>query len=203
MLWMGDSSFSGNGVLTVRCDGFYHACVRCRRAFLAGLAFVLLLLGACTHQGLGAGDPTGDPSPLQLPSSPEALPAVNIDSYRALLSTLHGTPVIVNIWASWCAPCQDEAPLLSAAATANPGVQFIGVDIQDSKDGAIGFIRRFSLPYPSLFDPSADIRNELGFLGQPDTLFYDADGHLQSQVSGPIDQQTLDREIAKFGGVSV
>lgn len=137
-------------------------------------------------------------TPVALPSSPEALPLVDVAGYNQLLGQLHGTPVVVNVWASWCGPCKDEAPLLRQGALNNPNVQFLGVDIQDSKAGAIGFIRRYAIPYPSVFDPPAALRTHLGFIGQPDTLFYGANGGLVSQVIGPLTQSTLDLNLAKI-----
>src|SRR6266567_7932686 len=60
----------------------------------------------------------------------------SLDGPELSLSSLRGTPVVVNFWASWCVPCRLEAPVLNAAARESAGrVQFIGVDIQDS-DGA-------------------------------------------------------------------
>lgn len=153
---------------------------------------VATALGACT------GSTAPSPGAIALPTSPEALPFVDVAGYQQLLTQLHGTPVVVNVWASWCGPCNDEAPLLRQAAADQPNVQFMGVDIQDSKDSAIGFIRRHSIPYPSLFDPPAAIRNSLDLLGQPDTLFYDANGVLQATIVGPLDQTTLEQDLAKI-----
>jgi thiol-disulfide isomerase/thioredoxin len=150
----------------------------------------------------GSGDPQlGSPSTsdqISLPTSPEALPLVDQAGYRRLLDGLRGTPVVVNVWASWCVPCKAEAPLLSKAASDHPDIQFLGVDIQDSRDGALGFIRRYGLPYPSVFNPSADIRDALALPGQPDTLFYDATGALRSTTVGELSAASLDQGIAKI-----
>jgi thiol-disulfide isomerase/thioredoxin len=201
MLVMGESSVSGNGVLTVRCVRFYHAGVTHRRLVTAALAITTALV-ACT----GASTPNPDHSgpgvagsgQVSLPTSPEALPLVDVAGYHQLLAGLHGTPVVVNVWASWCGPCRDEAPLLRQAFLDHPSVQFLGVDVQDSRDGAVGFIRRYAIPYPSLFDPPGDIRTALGLQGQPDTLFYDTNGVLLLQVLGPLRQSALDQGLAKI-----
>lgn len=123
---------------------------------------------------------------------------VDVAGYHQLLNGLRGAPVVVNVWASWCIPCNDEAPILRQGALAHPDAQFLGVDILDSKAGAVGFIRRHAIPYPSVFDPPAAIRDSLGMLGQPDTLFYDANGVLQAQVIGPLSQGAMDRNLAKI-----
>ncbi len=121
--------------------------------------------------------------------------------YEELLGQLRGTPVVVNIWGSWCGPCRTEAPHLAAAhATYGDRVQFIGVDILDVRESAREFIEEFGWTYPNVFDPSAagDIRNQLGYLGQPVTLFYDADGTLVADWEGPLDPRTLEARIRKI-----
>ena len=145
-----------------------------------------------------SGTATTGAGQITLPSSPEALPLVDVAGFRELLVQLHGTPVVVNVWASWCIPCIDEAPLLRQAALDHLSVQFLGVDVQDSKDGAIGFIHAHGIPYPSVFDPAGAIRNSLSLQGQPDTLFYDANGVLQATSIGQISQATLDQNLAKI-----
>jgi thiol-disulfide isomerase/thioredoxin len=191
MLVMGESSVSGNGVLTVRSVRFYHAGVTHRRLVKAALAISAALV-ACT------GSPAPRPVHITLPASPEALPLMNAAGYKQLLAQLHGTPVVVNVWASWCGPCITEAPVLHQAAADHPDMQFLGVDILDTKDGAAGFIQKYAISYPSVFNPTGDIRDSLGLLGQPHTLFYDAGGVLQATVSGPLGLKDLNDDLAKI-----
>ena len=94
-----------------------------------------------------------------------------------MIARQRGTPVLVNIWASWCGPCRQEAPFLAAAnRTYGDRVRFVGVDILDERGSARDFIRASGWTYPSVYDPSGAIRDALGVIGQPATLFYDADG---------------------------
>lgn len=197
---MGESGVSGTWVLTFRCVRFYHGGVTYRRLTALALVFSLGLAACSAASGQGSYGDAGSPGAGSdlLPISPEALPLMDVAGYQELLAQLHGTPVVVNVWASWCGPCNQEAPLLHQGAIDQPGVQFLGVDILDSREGAIGFIRRYSLPYPSLFNPSGTIRDSLGVIGQPDTLFYDAEGVLQAQVIGPLTQASLDHNLAKI-----
>lgn len=163
-----------------------------------------LLLAACA----GTSDPPAGtaspalvvtPAPL-LPGTVDALPTMNVDAFHELLGQLRGTPVVVNVWASWCGPCEREAPLLSAASREHRDVQFLGVDIQDSREGAEAFIAEHGLPYPSVFDPSAAIRTDLGSIGQPVTAFYDARGTQVEKWDGEIGGDTLERYLGEIAG---
>ena len=132
-----------------------------------------------------------------LPPTPTALPRFDPERFARLLAELRGTPVVVNFWASWCAPCTAEAPVLARAARDFEGeVQFVGVDILDSLAPARAFIKRFGWPYPSVFDPSGAIRDEMGFLGQPVTVVLDASGRRAFVWNGEISAEILRRELS-------
>lgn len=159
------------------------------RTVLSVLALTLAMV-ACTP---GADEPSAQPT---LPSTPDALPATSVDQFDELLQTLHGTPVVVNAWASWCDPCKAETPKLVDAAGANPEVQFLGVDTMDARDGAVDFIADHGVPYPSVFDPDGAILRTLSGLGPPITVFYRADGSIQGTVPGELSQEELDEHLA-------
>jgi cytochrome c biogenesis protein CcmG, thiol:disulfide interchange protein DsbE len=133
-----------------------------------------------------------------LPTSVNELPVTDVTAFHTLLETLRGTPVVVNAWASWCVPCQAEAPLLRAAANARPDIQFLGIDLLDARDGAEAFIADQGIPYPSLFDPPGAIRTDLGGVGQPVTFFYDARGEQVAVVEGELSRSTLERHLEEI-----
>jgi thiol-disulfide isomerase/thioredoxin len=147
---------------------------------------------------------TSSPEPVStptLPSTPTELPAFTADEFQALLRSLRGTPVVVNFWGSWCAPCREEGPRLARAARAYDGrVQFLGVDVKDTKDAARTFIGEMGWTYPSVFDPSsnADIERDIGYFAQPVTLFYDRDGKIANQISGPAETAPLEAGIERI-----
>ncbi|HZD80985.1 MAG TPA: TlpA disulfide reductase family protein [Actinomycetota bacterium] len=134
-----------------------------------------------------------------LPVDALSLPTFDVDRYRQLIDQLRGTPVVVNIWASWCGPCREEAPHLAAAARhLGASVQFLGVDILDSRTSARSFIERYGWTYPSLFDETGAIRDQLGLIGQPATVFYDATGRVVSTWSGAISADLLTRRLQQI-----
>jgi cytochrome c biogenesis protein CcmG/thiol:disulfide interchange protein DsbE len=136
-----------------------------------------------------------------LPETVDALPDVDPTTYAQLLAQLEGTPVVVNVWASWCEPCKAEAPaLVQAAQKYGAEVQFIGLDVQDVRDSAVQYIRRYQLPFPSLFDPPLAIGTQLGLLGPPGTFFYDRNGTLVDSIRGQISATQLEKSIARILG---
>lgn len=169
------------------------------------LTLFALLCSAATCGGSGSGPDQhpdlGRPArnaatAALLPTNVAELPTFDVQTYQRLLTQLRGTPVVVNVWAAWCGPCKAEASLLLAASkTYGDRVQFLGIDILDSLDGARGFIDEHRLTYPSVFDPSGAIRDSLGMIGQPVTVFYDADGNVAMTYPGQLTQKVLDQGI--------
>lgn len=110
---------------------------------------------------------------------------------------LRGRPVVVNIWASWCGPCRVEAPLLQRASEKyGDDVVFLGVDSRDTRDAGLGFLRRYDIRYPNVFDGTGDIRRRLGLRGFPTTYVFGKAGDLQSTVVGGISEQVLAARVA-------
>lgn len=152
---------------------------------LPAVAFIALLGFAVLKKG-GSLEP-GEPAP-------SFTAPLLIGEGEMSLDDLRGTPVVLNFWASWCAPCEDEAPLLSAAAERYDGeIAFIGVDIKDAKSEAIEFAREHDLDYPHVRDEDSSIYSDYGLTGQPETFFISADGTLVEHVPGPVFEGDLER----------
>lgn len=157
---------------------------------------VLLLVSVTAFLAGCGGGPEGPVAEAQLPDDPLELPEYDLERYHALIDTLEGRPVVVNFWGSWCPPCEEEAPHLAAVSEEYEGqVQFLGVDIVDAREPAREFIRRSGWDYPSIFDPTAAIRDGLGYVGQPITLVYDGAGELAWDKTGTIDADELREQI--------
>jgi len=99
-------------------------------------------------------------------------------SIAGKLRQLHGVPVVVNQWASWCPNCKQEFPYFQQLARTYGGqVAFVGLDSQDQRGDAQTFLRSFPVTYPSLFDPAADQARSIGGgQGWPTTFYYDRTG---------------------------
>lgn len=128
-----------------------------------------------------------------LPAGVDDLPEMDVAAFDELRDQLRGTPLVVNVWASWCEPCREEATdLAEAASRYGARVQFLGIDVQDNRSDAVDFIRRYGWSYPSVFDVPGAIMTDLGIIGPPATLFYSADGTLVRAVRAQIGPQDLD-----------
>lgn len=105
----------------------------------------------------------------------------------------HAEVLVVNWWASWCGPCEDEAPALQEIADEYDGrVTVVGLDAgsQDLERDARAFVRRHELDFTILRGARAD-EDAWGVAGFPETFVVGTDGRISSHVNGPIDEQTL------------
>jgi cytochrome c biogenesis protein CcmG/thiol:disulfide interchange protein DsbE len=162
-----------------------------RRSTLPGvlrLAIVVLLvtLGATA---CSPAEPVEGVEPPQPITSEEA---------QALVSD-STMPLVLNVWASWCTPCRSEAPLIGRAAIEyGDEVEFVGLDVRDTPEGAAAFIAEFfpEAPITHYADSSGQIPTDLGASrGVPLTMFYRAGGELSYLHFGVIDERTLALQI--------
>jgi cytochrome c biogenesis protein CcmG/thiol:disulfide interchange protein DsbE len=105
------------------------------------------------------------------------------------LAAWRGQVVVVNVWASWCEPCQFESPLLERwyRRIAPLGGTVIGVDTFDVTSDAASFIRRYHLTYPMLRDPGGEAKQRFGVTGFPESFVLDRSGHVAALERGPVD----------------
>jgi cytochrome c biogenesis protein CcmG/thiol:disulfide interchange protein DsbE len=152
---------------------------------VGGLALVGALLGvfAFAFVRVGSSGPQAQLDRLAPTFSLERL-----DGGRLSLDELRGRPVVLNFWASWCLPCRDEAPMLTALAEeyAAAGLMVIGIVYNDDAPHAIDFMSRYGQTYPGLLDPSQRTALDYGVFGIPETYFIDAGGIIRGRSIGPL-----------------
>ena len=144
-----------------------------RGGFLAASIALLALLGTACTGGTDAVDQTaggefrfvagtgkGEVIPAAERRPAPAVSAPLLDGSGSLeLAALRGKVVVLNFWASWCAPCRVEMPEFDAAyrATKRQGVEFVGVATKDGEGAARAFVQRVGISYPNVFDPTGQV----------------------------------------------
>jgi thiol-disulfide isomerase/thioredoxin len=115
------------------------------------------------------------------------------------LADFGGKPVVINVWASWCPDCNEEAADLRDFAAAHPEAVVLGLDFQDTRAGAREFYRRWRWTHPSIWDVSGTKTSALGLVGMPTTYFLDERHRMVAQVVGATDRAGFERglELAK------
>jgi cytochrome c biogenesis protein CcmG/thiol:disulfide interchange protein DsbE len=174
----------------------------------AGIAaiIVIALLAAGISQWRHSSGDSGPPRLAGKPAPDVALDLFNGQQLR--LTDYRGSIVVLNFWASWCAPCKEEAPLLQNidpnAIPQGARVAVVGVDLKnDPTDDARTFVSDNGITYPTGQDAGGDVRYrgpiEIAFgiaANYPTTVFIRPDGIIDSVYIGQLDQETLNRSIA-------
>jgi thiol-disulfide isomerase/thioredoxin len=171
-----------------------------RRHLLTG-AIALVALAAAgdmyrrLHNALpkDAGLPTNAASTLLAQTLPD------LDGKMHTLSDWKGQVVLINFWATWCAPCVQEMPELDALQKLHPSVRFVGIGI-DSADNIRAFLRKVQVSYPLLVMATggADLIRGLGNApgGLPFTVIVAEDGSISRKILGQIDRNDVARTLS-------
>ena len=180
-----------------------------------GLACLLALagcsndVGSSGNQGYVAGKGIITSVKAADRKQPGEVSGRTLDGEKVSLADFRGKVVVVNVWGSWCGPCRAEAPMLAQASRdlAGKGVVFLGIDSRDpSKDAAKAFVRRFDIPYASLYDQQGGtllaFRGTLTPNSVPSTVVVDPQGRVAGSVLGSLTRTTLDDLVgdASSGG---
>ena len=145
--------------------------------------------------GLGR-DPSLVPSPL----IGKPLPAFTLQELHEPARTrdrqsLAGQPLLLNVWASWCAACRDEHPLLVELARSSD-VAIIGINYKDERSDAVRWLQQRGDPYRySLHDHGGTLGLDLGVYGVPETFVIDAAGVIRYKHVGPLTPEVLSEAI--------
>jgi len=169
-----------------------------RKVLVAGLVIALPLL-AVLVANLGR-DPHSVRSPLVgRPAPPFRLVPVG-GGAPVSLESLHGKPVVINFWATWCVPCFQEHPALAESARSLPDVQFLGIVYEDDEASIQAFIAQRGSSYPSLMDAEGRTAIAYGVFGVPETFFIDGQGHIVDKYVGPLSRGTIAELLGKVKG---
>lgn len=174
-----------------------------RRSLLMLLPLVLFLaIAGLFFFRLGAGDPATIPSALIGRSVPETeLPALEglVRGGRAVPSVkpsdFKGAVTLVNVWASWCVPCHDEAPILQQMAQ-DGRFRIVGINYKDQADNARRFLGRYGNPFVAVgADGNGRAAIDWGVYGVPETFVVGRDGRIAYKLVGPITADNLAAQL--------
>jgi cytochrome c biogenesis protein CcmG/thiol:disulfide interchange protein DsbE len=104
------------------------------------------------------------------------------------LSSLRGKGVVLNVWASWCIPCKEEAPYLERVwrQHRSRGLVVVGLDAKDFRRDARRFVQKYDLTFPVVFDGPGDTLAEYGVTGFPETFVLDRQGRVVETFVGAV-----------------
>ena len=171
-----------------------------RRSWMMALPLIAFMaLAALFWLRIGDGDPSRIPSALIGHPAPQtALPPLKgLTNDGAQVGGLDpaafkGKVSLVNVWASWCVPCHDEAPLLTELAK-DTRLQLIGINYKDTPDNARRFLGRYGNPFGSVgVDANGRAAIEWGVYGVPETFIVGRDGKIAYKMVGPITPDNID-----------
>ncbi|CAN5683124.1 hypothetical protein BH24ACT25_BH24ACT25_05470 [soil metagenome] len=182
---------------------------------LVALVLVAALVTGCGEDAAPAGG--GPSTPSAIGSAPKDLPPTlagvqqeanqlldgGAEAFERRLAELENHPVVVNKWASWCAPCRAEFPFFQAQSEERAGeVAFLGVNSGDNDADAASFLEEYPVPYPSYKDPDLEVADVFnGVAAFPTTAFYDERGELvYVKQGGYASEELLAEDIERYAG---
>ena len=177
----------------------WHTAVRHKIA--SGLV-ALCVAASLVAVAVVASGSAGSAGTAPAPAAPAfSLPVLGHSGQKVALSDYAGRPLIVNFFASWCEPCQQETPLLARFYRTEHGkVAIVGLDENDVLDSAMSFTRKEGVGYPVGFDPEVVAASAYGVAGLPQTFFLDARHRIVDRVFGAVTLADINRGIALATG---
>jgi cytochrome c biogenesis protein CcmG/thiol:disulfide interchange protein DsbE len=152
---------------------------------LVALLFVLLTWAVVTEEG---GDLAAASARGERPQAPDFTLERLDEEGELTLSSLRGQGVVLNVWASWCIPCKEEAPFLEQVWRENRrnGLVVVGLDAKDFRRDARDFMRRYGLTFPVVYDGPGDTLSGYGVTGFPETFVLDREGRVLETFVGAV-----------------
>ena len=164
-----------------------------RKAIIPFVAFVAIMVFLAKGLSLNPGEV---PSPFVDQAAPAfSLPELLAPGATVTEKSMLGKPWLLNVWASWCAACRDEHPLLNDLS-ARKIVDIVGLNYKDQRDDAIGWLNAFGNPYATIaVDLDGAVGIDYGVYGVPETFVIDASGVVRLKHIGPLTAEDIETKV--------
>ena len=191
-------------------------------ALLVGVAIAIIAIAATSFGGdddsgptVACGAPVGEVDPTLASGStltpvaePDDLPpavlcAFDDDTPVDVATFLGGEPLVINFWATWCAPCVAEMPEFQQLHESTDAVRLVGINTQDAPPLARRFVEDLGITYDLVRDPGGDYYTDNNGFGMPTTLLVAPDGDIRYRHTGPLTLDDLAELIDQHLGVNV
>jgi cytochrome c biogenesis protein CcmG/thiol:disulfide interchange protein DsbE len=157
-----------------------------------GVAVIFLVLALRPSTEATGAQRQGVAPPFVLENLERGQPHVSLAEFR-------GRPVVLNFFASWCAPCRREMTRFERAYQhLGARIAFIGVDHQDQRGPALDLLHQTRLTYPTAFDPQGDVATAYGLRGMPTTILISPEGDIRDLHTGEMAEDVLEGKIRRL-----
>jgi thiol-disulfide isomerase/thioredoxin len=162
-------------------------------------AFVLLLVAGLPSRAAYTGQlaPDGQMVAPEIGALAPPFRAPTLDG-SANLNALRGTPVVINFWATWCAPCRVEMPELQAFHEAHPAIPILALNLGESRELIVDWVARLGLTFDIALDADGSIASLYRLRGQPSTYIVSPGGVISAIFYGPTTRQSLESALAPY-----
>ena len=150
----------------------------------------LIVVAALVAAGCGGSSPSASSNAASVQFSAA-------DGSPTSLQQMKGTPLVVNMWATWCKPCVKEMPAFDDVAAGTTDVRILGVNVADSAEDAAAFAQDLGVHYEQFTDPTGELSDAFSVSGLPATAFIDASGKVVEVHSGAMTAAELRDRISK------
>jgi len=158
----------------------------------------LLGTGLFLFNGAGA----QAPSPQTPVENERTLPDFSLPDLAGsthLITDLAGKPAVINFWATWCGPCEQEMPLLQSYSDAHPEILFIGINSGEDASLVEPFIDKYDITFSVWLDSDEKATDQLRIIGLPTTYFIDSQGVIQATHLGQLTPALLNQYLLRLG----